>query len=314
MIRTELKVIAVVIVAVLALEGVVRIFASVLDTDRTHIHAFPELIGDLHENPAPRVVFFGNSLMKWGLDLDIATPILSETSGKDCHAEKIVPVGTAIVDWIYLYQTYFTDTDQHPEAIVVGFVAHHVPDVEELKIRRLARHFCSPANIWTCLGEEADDFEMRALGFCSYHSAIFGDQQELQLRALAAVIPSYGYGTRTFNGILERAATRERIEESGGEEQPQTYGRLRRFIALLKDAGVSAYFVPMPQPEIWELDPEFVRTVEEGGMEIIDARAIESIKEDDFYDGYHLGTEEYGQMGARKFSEFIARELGLRLK
>lgn len=314
MIRTELKVIAVVAVAVLALEGIVRMFASVLDTDRTHIHQFTELIDDLHDQPAPRVVFFGNSLMKWGLDLEIATPILSETSGRECHAEKIVPVGTAIVDWIYLYETYFTETEKHPEAIVVGFVAHHVPDVEELKIRRLARHFCSSHNIWTCLGEETDDFEMRALGFCSYHSAIFGDQQELQLRALSAVIPSYGYGTRTFNGILERAAAREQREDLGGQEPPKTYHRLERFIGLLKEAGVRAYFVPMPQPEVWPLDPEFVRVVESHGMEIIDARSIESITEEDFYDGYHLGTAEYGQLGAEKFSKFIAEQLGRRLR
>lgn len=301
--RTEFKVVAVVFAAILALEGVVRYFASVLDWDREHIHQFSELIGDLHDLPAPRIVFFGNSLMLHGLDLDATVPELDKASGLKCHAEKIVPVGTAIVDWIYLYETYFKKTGQHPEAIVVGFVAHHVPDVEEVKIRRLARHFCSPENIWPCLSDELDSFEMRALGFCSYNSAIFGDQLEVQLRVANALIPSYGHGSRMANGLLERAAKRK--EESGEKTKPKTYTRLERFIALLKSAGVKAFFVPMPQPEVWDLDPELVRTIEASGMTLIDAREIETMGEEDFSDGYHLG-----ETGKQKLSLFLGKRVG----
>lgn len=311
--RTEIKVIAVVIAAVLMLEGVVRIFAHLLDYDRTHIHQFPELIADLHENPAPRIVFFGNSLIRKGLDLEIAVAELDRASGLQHHAEKIVPVGTAIVDWIYLYETYFAKTGRHPEVIVVGFVAHHIEDVEQVKIRRLARHFCSAENLWPCLSDELDSFEMRALGFCSYYSAIFGDQQELQFCVLGPIVPSYGHGTRTVNGILERAADREAEAASEGEREgkpaAKTYQRLERFIALLKSAGVKAYFVPMPQPEVWELDPELVRTIEASGMTLIDARSIETMVKEDFPDDYHLGGA-----GIEKFSRFIGKQVGEKLR
>jgi len=314
-------VIAVVLAMVLLLELFIRQYAHVLDWDREHIHQFREIIAELDEKPGERIIFFGNSLMEKGIDPEIAEAKLEEVSGMECSVEKIVPVGTAIVDWIYLYDTYFNETGQHPDIIVIGFVAHHLPDVEEVKIRRLARHFCSSKNFIPCLATELDDFETRSLGFWSRYSAIYGDQQEIQLRALSPVVPHYGYGTRKVSGIIERAAERKAEKKNEGKvPPPKTYHNLKRLIAMLKDAGVKAYFVPMPQPEVWDLDPNLVRTIEDSGMQIIDARAISTITPADFSDGYHLDHNrdedetDPSRIGDEKFSDFMGQKLGEDLK
>ena len=311
---SEWKVLVAVALAVVALEIASRMMAPSLDSDRTHIHAFPELIGEMKNADQPRVLAYGNSLLKFGLDEDLLAEELTEATAALCHVTKITPVGTAVRDWNYLYETYFTRTDTHPEVVVIGFVAHHLPDDGELKMRRLARHFCSSANLWACLREETTNFDARVVGILSHLSAIYGDQYELQWGSVHWFVPEYSQEVRKINRWLDdqdaRAVrTKAKTAKSPPQEAPpKTYRQLAHLIAQFKEHGVRAYFVPMPQPEIWKLDPAMVETVNQGGATMVDARAIAGMTKEDFSDGYHLGKS-----GTKKFTSFLAKVLAAEL-
>lgn len=312
--RQELRVIGVVLAFVALLEIIARILAPSLDYDRKLIHAFPQTIGNLQQRAAksasPRVVFFGNSLMMRGLDESILHDELRKIAGPPLETGKITPVGTAMLDWIYLYQRYFTTKASHPDVLVVGFVAHHINDQEPIKIRRLARHFVAPRDFPALWRTDIDNFHQLAQSALCGISALEGDQPEHQMNILNLCVPDYQAGLNANHRLVEAAAARKaRGKADFGPANravaaTETFTRMERFIGLCQAHGVRVVFVAMPQPQVWDLNPAAVSLARKHTMQVLDARAIAGMTAADFADGYHLGAS-----GAAKFSRWLAGAL-----
>lgn len=302
--RQEMRVVAVVVVFVVVLEVVARVIAPILDYDREHIHAFPKMVSEMpaQSDDSLSVLFYGNSLMRFGVDEVLLASELDKDGDDPVVVTKVTPVGTAILDWLYLYDRYFTKATRHPDVIVVGFVKHHVSDEEPIKLRRLARHFVSTQALPQLWHHDLKDMHMKAQSVLCHGSALMGDQPEHQLGILYAAIPEYKNGLNQNNDWIRQAAER-RAEETAVGKQPKTatFQRVQRFIDQAKANGVEVWFVPMPQPEFYELDPELRQLVEKNGMRWLDARQIPGMKEDDFSDGYHLGDS-----GMKKLTLWMA--------
>lgn len=311
--RQELRVVAVVVVFLITLEIIARVMAPTLDYDREHIHAFPDIIAEAdqkaEESQKPSIIFFGNSLMMHGLDEDILHGELKKQEGPEVVSTKITPVGTAMLDWVYLYKRYFESTNQHPDMLVVGFVAHHIHDQEPIKLRRLSRHFVAKDNfpeLWT---KDLGDFHRIAQSTLCNISALEGDQPEHQLSLLSGIISHYKPGLNKNNELVRAAAERRAAKNPSTSTQKQTFQRMERFIETCKKHGVEVWFVPMPQPDHWNLHPEAVALAERHGMKVVDARAINGMTEEDFSDGYHLG-----ESGTDKFTHWMAGQVKKHLK
>jgi hypothetical protein len=309
--RQELRVIGVVLAFVALLEIIARFIAPRLDQDRRHIHALPETIAELETRAAasghPRVVFFGNSLILRGLDEPTFHAELQQLGGPQLATTKITPVGTAMLDWLYLYQRYCNRAESHPDILVVGFVAHHLHDQEPVKIRRLARHFVAARDFPTLWRTDLETFHERVQSVLCGLSALGGDQPEHQMYLLDRLVPAYQAGLKENHRLVQTAAARQARQaaevdpappaEAGGE----TFERMARFIDLCQARGVKIWFVAMPQPEPWTVHPAAIRLARERGMNFLDAQTIEGITAADFSDGYHLG-----ETGADKFSRWLA--------
>ena len=312
--RQELRVIGVVLGFVALLEILARIVAPVLDYDRKAIHAFPQTISNLTQRAkisgAPRVVFFGNSLMLRGLDESILHDALGNLHGPAIETTKITPVGTAMLDWIYLYRRYFTAAESHPELLVVGFVAHHIHDQEPLKIRRLARHFVAKEDFPALWRTDLDTFHQLAQSALCGISALEGDQPEHQMAILYTCVADYQPGLNANHRLVEAAAARRaRSLAASAPANPartttETFQRMQRFIEQCQTHKVKILFVAMPQPDVWPLNPDALSLAQSHGMRVLDARAIPGMTKEDFADGYHLGTS-----GSQKFSRWLAAEL-----
>ncbi len=303
--RQELRVVAVVLVFIAVLEVVARMVAPALDYDRRHIHALPEIVTNLAQRAKasghPRVVFFGNSLMMHGLDEGIFHEELQHLNGPPMETTKITPVGTAMLDWVYLYHSYFATPESQPDVLVVGFVAHHIHDQEPIKIRRLSRHFVAPQDFPALWRMDLHGFHEIAQSALCAISALEGDQPEHQLILLNACVPDYQAGVKANNRLVAAATERKAPPAAVAVE---TFQRMDRFIQLCKSNGVKILFVPMPQPEMWTVNPAAIQLTEEHAMGFLDARAIDGMTEADFSDGYHLG-----ETGQEKFSRWLARAL-----
>lgn len=309
--RKELRVVAAVVIFVIILEIIARIIAPSLDYDRTHIHAFPETINELKQRAdqsgKPRVVFFGNSLMMHGLKQEVFHQEMASINGPEFETTKITPVGTAMLDWVYLYRRYFESAESHPDILVVGFVRHHIHDQEPIKLRRLSRHFVARTDLPQLWQTDLNhDFHSVTQSTLCNISALEGDQPEHQLGVLYTMVPEYQAGVKANNRLVA-AAKKRQAESLGGpptDEPEETFQRMTRFIEKCQQHGVKVLFVPMPQPEVWDFNPQAEKLAAEYGMNTLDARAIEGMSEADFSDGYHLG-----ESGAEKFSRWLAHEI-----
>jgi len=299
--KKELKTLAVVAIFILILEIISRVIAPQLDYDRQHIHQFPTIVKELKDKPAtaPKVLFYGNSLMR-RIDLEA---IQNEFDKNGLlHSAKITPVGTNIVDWTYLYKRYFEDTETHPDIIIVGFVRHHIADEEAIKIRRLGRHFLAANDQGQIWEEDLNgDFHRQTQTSLSHYSSLIGDQPEHQLGMLYLAIPSYQAGVRLNNKYVAEAAERHAKETT---PTPTTVFRIKRFIDIAKKHNTEIWFVPMPQPNHYDIPQLAIDTVVNSEMKWVDARNIEGMIEDDFSDGYHLGDT-----GTKKFTHWMSKRL-----
>ena len=308
--RQELRVIGVVIVFVALLEIIARVIAPALDYDRKHIHDLPQTIATLATRAStsgkPRVVLFGNSLILRGVDEEVLHHELSRLGGPPLETTKVTPVGTAMLDWLYLYQRYFNTPESHPKILVVGFLAHHLHDQEPIKIRRLARHFVAPQDFPRLWRTDLDSFHQIAQSALCGISALEGDQPEHQIYLLDRIVPDYQAGLKENNRLVQAAAARNarRQAEADPAVPAATFTRMTRFIEQAETHGVKVLFVAMPQPQPWNLDPTAVTLAREHGMKVLDARAIDGMTATDFSDGYHLG-----ETGAAKFSRWLAGQL-----
>ena len=305
--RQEIRVVVAVVLFVISMEIVARIMAPNIDSDREHIHMFPEIIAEsakeAEREELPNVIFFGNSLMRAGLDEKLVSDCLRKTEGPRIVSAKITPVGTAMLDWVYLYQRYFENTNQHPEILVVGFVAHHIHDQEPIKLRRLSRHFLAINDFPEIWSRDLHDFHSIIQSTLCHFSALEGDQPEHQLKILSGVVSDYNKGLNTNNDIIRAAGQRAALK-SNMETKEQTFSRMQRLIKICKKHGVEIWFVPMPQPEKWNLHPDAVALIERNEMKLLDARQIKGMTADDFWDGYHLG-----ERGKKKFSYWMAEQI-----
>jgi hypothetical protein len=256
------------------------------------------------------VVFFGNSLMMRGLDEGIVHDELRKHHSPGIESTKITPVGTATLDWIYLYQRYFNSVESQPDVLVVGFVAHHIHDQEPIKIRRLARHFVAAADFPALWRTDLENFHQMVQSALCGISALEGDQPEHQMAILYTCVADYQPGLNTNHRLVEAAATRKAkrlagVDPSNPATAPaETFKRMERFINLCQARGVEVVFVAMPQPTVWELNPEALRLAHAHGVKVLDARTINGMTEADFLDGYHLG-----ETGAALFSRWLAGQL-----
>lgn len=305
--RQEMRVVAVVVAFVIILEVVARVIAPALDYDRKHIHDFPQIVSEMPEKSADSlsVLFYGNSLMRFGVDETLIASELNKDGGTPVAVTKVTPVGTAIIDWLYLYERYFVSKNRHPDVIVLGFVKHHVSDEEPIKLRRLARHFVSTQALPMLWRKDLQDRHMQVQSVLCHSSALMGDQPEHQLGILYSVIPEYKNGLNQNNDWIRQAAEdRAHASNAGQAPKKESFERVQRFIDQAKEQGIEVWFVPMPQPEFYELAPELRQMIEKNGMKWLDARKIPGMDEKDFSDGYHLG-----ESGKKKLTLWLAATL-----
>ncbi len=287
----ELKVLAVLALFLLGLELFARTISPHLDRDRNHIKQFDNILASLPEKESGTIL--GNSLLMDGLDLDLLQ------SKSLLPLIRITPVSTAILDWEHLYERYFHPAQKKPDHLFLGFVAHHVNDSEPVKLRRLARHFATLESLPTLWKNEDLNFHQRTQSILAHSTALIGDQPAHRERILDYFIDWYRLGLRTNKDFVT-------LEPS--PPSAQSFLRFSRFIEDCQRDGIQVWLMPMPQPEMWELDPKFIKLIDRENLILLDARNIAGITPADFSDGYHLG-----ETGAEKFTLWLASKINQKL-
>jgi len=264
-----------------AVELGIRAIEDKLSIDVKHIHAIPSIVAGLDRQPAPHVVFLGNSLTR----ASIHTEAIAEVWPAAPSMARIHPDDTTLLDWHYIYQRYVATMKPRTNLIVVSFVRWQLDDNQELHVDRLGSHFAGFQ-----FAREAFEHDVREMGdriefMLAGTFRAMANRERVQYRILASV-PGYKELANSVNhGVRAKAGTP--ANQSGAP----SYTRMHRFLAAARARGDKVLFVAIPLPHSYEITDELRTAIREGGANLIDMQGVEPLIGQDFPDGYHLSEE-----------------------
>lgn len=289
---SELKVIAAVALVFGAVELGIRAMEDNLSIDVKHIHAIPSIVANLDKQPAPHVVFLGNSLTRESIDTEAIAEVWPEAP----RMTRIHPDDTTLLDWHYIYQRYLSKTKPRSNLIVVSFVRSQLEDNQELHIDRLGSHFAGFQ-----FAREVFEYDVCNTGdriefMLAGAFRAMANRERVQYRVLT-LVPGYKELADTINDSI-----RTRTSKPADQSRTPSYTLLRRFLSVAHSRGDRVLFVAIPLPRPYTIAHELRSTIQEGRATLIDMQGVESLTSQDFPDRYHLSEE-----AAPRFSRALGR-------
>ncbi|HKP72947.1 MAG TPA: hypothetical protein VJT82_08420, partial [Pyrinomonadaceae bacterium] len=268
-----------------------------------HIRQIPAISERLSQGEGLRVLFIGNSMTRYGVEPEIVEREITAQGVAPLRVELVFPDATALPDWYYAFQHYFTAPGHAPDVLVVCFARNDLQDNLPVQSWRLAQYYTGLRDVPEVFREDLRDFDSRSEFVLSDISAAFANRTRVRERALDLLIPGYRETAQQINRTQQ--ATKEKLPHP----PPPTYQRLARLGRLAESRGVKVILVAMPEREDYELDPRLQTAVEAAGMTLLDSRAGHGLRPDSYVDEMHLGAG-----GAVIYSHFLARRLAPKLQ
>lgn len=289
---SELKVTAAIVLVLSAVELGMRAIDDKLSLDLKHINAIPSSVAELDRQPAPHIVFLGNSLTRVSILLKVITEVWPAAPSM----ARIHPDDTTLLDWHYIYQRYLGQAQSHPNLIVVSFVGSQLDDNQALHLDRLGAHFAGFQ-----FAREAFKHDVRETGdrvefmLASVFHAM-ANRERVQDRVLAS-IPGYKELAKAIN-----RSVRAKADKPAPQSGARSYTRLLRFLAAASACGDKVLFVAIPLPSSYKIADELRAAIRDGGANLIDMQGVEPLTGSDFPDGYHMSEE-----AAPRFTRSLGR-------
>jgi hypothetical protein len=293
-----------VVVAMLGLlalsEGAMRLMESRLSKDVAHLKQFPRIARDLAEHPADqsRILFLGNSLTRYGVDVEVFQEEIHRYHDAPVQIAKVVPDNSQLADWSYAYHNFFHAAKHPPELLVIGFGFgnQHLADRPSSHPERLARYYCTLKDLDELCKWDLPDIESRLDYVVASGSVLYANRDRVQRWGLDRIIPEYRDGIQTLNDLLQASAPKETSHA--------TFHRLRALVEEARQDAVRVVLMALPVGFEYEFDPEFLRLTAELQVPVIDCRNVPGVTRSQLFDGLHLDPD-----GAKLVTRHLAREL-----
>lgn len=287
--KKELPVLRCVAAALILCEVGLRATIGRASVDVAHIDSIPRIVTRLSMAGRPSVLFLGNSLTRAGvIPKDLALPL--------DHVALIHPDDSTIADWLYLYERQVSGRHVTPDLLVVPFAADHLSDASPARAERLG-DFGGFLVAPDAFAYDVRDFDGRVSYLLAAASTAYANRERVRTELFARIIPGYKAAAQAMN----RQAKDKARAAAGGR---RSYGRLTRFLRILKSGPTKVVFVAMPTPEAREIDPALRALIAAGGADLIDLRKPEGLTAADYLDGYHLKAS-----GGALFTRALSRQL-----
>ena len=272
-----------------------------LSIDVRHIRSFPEITRKLYHEPAPRVVFLGNSLTRYGIDPTVWASAMKELKAPMGSVAKLVPDDTTMPDWYYVALNSLIRPGNQPDMLILGFSLNQLTD-DRIEAGRLGAYFCDLGNVRELFARDLDGFAPKADFLMGRLCRLYGVREQIRARFGDKFIPGYQEGVRQLNEIRQRELAADKGQIASGSEH--SYRLLDRALALWRKRGIEVVLVAMPVPFDYEIDQAVVLKAQSVGARLIDARHVPNLTRQDFPDGYHMGPR-----AATLYTRFVAGSL-----
>jgi hypothetical protein len=302
--RSELKVIALVLVVLAACECALRLREQSLSLDVRHIRQIPDISERLARGEGLHLLFIGNSMTRNGVEPEVIEREMGARGIAPLRVERVFPDATALPDWYYAFNRYFPAPQRAPDVLVVCFASRDLEDSQPVHSWRLAQYYTTPRDVPEVFREDIRDFDGRAEFLLSDLSVAFANRARVRDRALDLLVPNYRDAAQQINRSQQSASG----EKQAHAPQP-TYLRLARLGRLAASRGVRVILVAMPQRSDYGLDPGLQTAAEAAGMMLVDGRTGHGLRPDSYVDEMHLDAP-----GAAVYSHFLALQLAPKLQ
>lgn len=304
--HAETKVLLVLVLALVVLEGGARMFERKLSKDVSHIRSLPEVAAELKAAPADqlKVLILGNSLSRDGLDKALLKAGLEKLTGRSVHLAAMHPDASNIAQWFYGYRRYFAQTGAHPDLVILGTARPHLLDGRSEPDRQAA-FYTSFKDMPLLLKEQHGDVEAISKALVARASMLFAHRGRVEPLVFYNGIPGYTETTQILS--IHRDSATPAVEGEAASARHEAAPTCHLFESLLKtfQAGKTRVMVvAIPMTATYELPDCVVKAVQQAQMSIVDTGASLQYPPERFPDGYHLDKQ-----GAADFTTSLLKAL-----
>jgi len=280
---------------VLVCEVGLRLVAHRLSADVAHIGDIPRIARSMRSGTRPRILFFGNSLTRQGVDLSAIREVLQAGSSLEpVTPAKVYIDDTAVLDWYYALKHYFSGQDA-PEYVVLGYVGNQLSDASTVHPDRIAGYFGGTQVAGELFANDLPDFGSRVDFALSSALTLFSEKERIRTQILSMVLPDYRKAAQRLN---------QAVSSSKNDSPVERYTRLGRLVRLCRERGIRLIIVAMPLPAVYPIDDQLVRTLGDDNIPLLDMRSVRGVSHDSFLDGFHLNPQ-----GAHAYTRSLATRL-----
>lgn len=301
--KEEKYVLVAILAFVLLLEVGIRIFEDKLSGNIEHIYSIPILVEDLRNHESKNnIIFLGNSLTNNAIDKDQVNSTVSKKQLS--QTIKITPDGTAISDWMCIYNKYMNTTSPISSIIVIGFAWDQLSDQFPIEPTRLGGFFCKMESIQNLAPTGLTDHRQLLRFLAGIISHIYVNREAIRNRVLDIVIPHYKIITQDMNKGVENIDLKEKENKT-----ELTYNTFISFIDSIKSNNRKLIVMAMPVVEDYDLDSGLIQIIEQQNITFYDMRKVDEIDSEMYLDPIHLN-----ESGRNKFSDLIVKKLITEIK
>lgn len=305
--RTEAKVIGLVVAVLLVGEVGLRVVQRSVSADWEHVSALPEISRTFSEAGGCRVLFLGNSLTRRGVDAGVFASLASSAvADGGVSAARVFPDDTSVIEWLYAYERFFGTDAEAPDVLVVGFAVDQLQDrpITAVSVARIGSSYSTMETVPEAYEEDLTSFGQRVELLMSKASLSFAIRERAGRRVIDAVVPNYRPTVKWIND----ATISLQPGSGGGDAAAPTFGRMERLVEAAAERGTEVVFVAMPTLRDYALPEGMAAAISRAGATFVDARKTPGIEEADYLDTYHLAPS-----GAETYTRRLARDLEPRL-
>ena len=289
--RTELKVLAMILVMLACIEAGTRVFERRIAVG---VHT-PEAAKKLIQGDGTRVLIMGNSLVRDGINALAVEQVMNAKRDAVVHVERYYLVSSTMSDWYYIFKNSFITAGRKPDVLVLCFALSHLQD-GPITRPEVAYYYSSVSDLSDIFANQIRDFDGRTEFLLSKVSLSFAERRALERRAMDVTIPHYRLSANVINETLKAKAPPNRFAA--------TYIDFQRLLVLAKRSNVPVIVVAMPGTKSYEI-PSIVQDMQRSGeISVIDDRSVPELNGVAFTDDFHLSSS-----GMAEFSRYLADQL-----
>ena len=251
------------------------LFEESLSKDIAHINSINEIAEDRND-----IIFLGNSLTRHGIDKNQIRKSLSNSS----HIGYIYPDDTSIIEWYYIFKSYFVDKNNVPNDIVILFANDQLrsSEIEFEEIQRISKYVPLFRSGFVLNREDLSLSEVIDFYLCKAFST-YANRERLSKRVLD-LLPKYRQLIRSINNNLP--SQQKAIEDAD-------YSHFSDIIQLADSVGCKIWFCAMPVQKRYMIKDEIISIIMNSKYSrLYDLRDPDKYGDIHFLDGYHLN--QYG--------------------